>query len=299
MLSFGMADVTIDLKDLKSESAEYLECGGKTYVLNKSGTLYQPKPGYGEAQCENGGAGKSKSSPLYVDTLPSWVPIIISALTLLFLIFTVIYARRQWLESNRAANSSEIAANAAQSAALTASQQLKLLKEQWEATQAAVVSMGYNDKRPELNFEDPLAPTDPRLTIWIRNSGHGNARDIHVEMTISVREISEESRVLFHVKKDITPPPLPPSEPEDNGPQFDFPNAIPKPDMVKVNNTEATLRIEGVIRYSNGIDKAQIQQPFCYSFIRYTNAAGFVQCFDFDNEVITARRRKSQAVNEN
>ena len=198
-----------------------------------------------------------------------------------------VYSRLQWKAGDKAAN-------AAASAAATASQQLTLLTQQLEATQDAVIDMGYSNKRPELDgIDEPFGPTDPKLSIWIKNSGHANARDIRVEMGVSVREISEDSRVLFHYRKDFTQPPLPPTSPGEDEPPLDFKNIIPAAYMGKINSTEATLRIEGVIRYNNGIDTAEVEEPFCYSFIRYANHGGFVQCFDFDNEVANFRKNKS------
>jgi hypothetical protein len=67
-------------------------------------------------------------APIKVEVDRDWPQLGVSVLTLILLIFTVVYARKQWLESNRAANSSEIAANAAASAAKIANDTLLEMK---------------------------------------------------------------------------------------------------------------------------------------------------------------------------
>jgi len=220
-------------------------------------------------------------------------------------------AKAQSEQTATIAKQAVVQANAAKSVSKTASQQLTLLKEQLEATQAAVVTIGYNGQWPYLRgIEGPFAPSDPKLSIWFKNSGHANVLDVHVEMDVSVMEISEESRVLFYTPKEITPGPIPPTDPKDQGTQFDLENVIPQQYASKVSNGEATMRIEGVIRYHNGIDLAQVQEPFCYSFMQYTifhkdrrrgslaASTGFTPCFEFSNTMSIYRQRKSQAENE-
>jgi hypothetical protein len=201
--------------------------------------------------------------------------------------------------------------DASKSAADTASKQLTILKQQLEATQDAVIDMGYVEKRPELSgIDEPFGPDDPKLSIWIKNIGHANAREVKVEMGISVIELSDDSRVLLHNREEFTLPPLPPVTVADDGYQKDFKKVIPVSYLAKINKTEATLRIEGVVRYNNGIDTIQVQEPFCYSFIRAIifhrdrrrgvafSTSGFAQCFDFDSNISAIRRRESEVANE-
>jgi hypothetical protein len=100
---------------------DYLERIGHHYFLNESSGLYEPHPRRSllrDLRTDHHGA------PLQVnvqrDRWAIGIPAALSVLTLLLLIATVLYTRRQWLETNRSANGSETAGNAAESAAKTA-----------------------------------------------------------------------------------------------------------------------------------------------------------------------------------
>jgi hypothetical protein len=105
---------------------DYLERIGHHYFLNESSGLYEPHPRRAQ---QRDSATDRHDAPLQVnvqrDRWAVGIPAILSVLTLLLLIATVVYTRRQWLEANRGANASETAANAAQSAAVTANDTLK------------------------------------------------------------------------------------------------------------------------------------------------------------------------------
>jgi hypothetical protein len=99
----------------------YLERIGRNYSLNESSGLFEspqsqanrqpPTPGQETRQLVD--LGGDRHRPLHVNVLRDWlvmgIPAILSALTLLLLVATFVYARRQWLEANRNANSSEVA----------------------------------------------------------------------------------------------------------------------------------------------------------------------------------------------
>src|SRR4051794_39144217 len=97
-----------------SDSAFILDERTGLYVLRrqKIGCEQQDSPAERNEPIEN-----CHPELLSVEVKRDWIPIVMSGLTLVFLVFTVVYARRQWLEANKAANASEVAANAAASAA--------------------------------------------------------------------------------------------------------------------------------------------------------------------------------------
>jgi hypothetical protein len=108
---------------------DYLERIGHHYFLNESSGLYEPHPR--RAPQRDSGADRHDALLQVNVQRDRWaigIPAILSFLTLLLLIATVVYTRRQWLETNRSANGSETAGNAAQSAAVTANSTLNEMK---------------------------------------------------------------------------------------------------------------------------------------------------------------------------
>jgi hypothetical protein len=113
------------LKSFDDKVQQYLERIGHHYFFNESNGLYQPYPKPEPAKPQT-------QTAFHVAFSRDWIAILVPAgltiLTLILLFFTVRYTRRQWLEANRSANASEIAANAAQSAAITANDTLKEMR---------------------------------------------------------------------------------------------------------------------------------------------------------------------------
>ena len=116
----------------------YLQRVGEHFFLNESSGLYQPYP-KPEPPPSNSTpdplphqVGSGRQTVFHVNVLRDWmvilIPAVFSLLTLVLLIATVVYTRRQWLQANRSANASETAANAAQSAAVTANNTLTEMK---------------------------------------------------------------------------------------------------------------------------------------------------------------------------
>lgn len=107
-------------KKYEDDANDYLRSSEHRYVLNVASRMYQPKAFASEAEGRDNPAGTNRHKRFHVSVLHDWLAICLSALTLLLLFFTVRYTRKQWLENNRSANASEIAAHAAKSAAETA-----------------------------------------------------------------------------------------------------------------------------------------------------------------------------------
>jgi hypothetical protein len=112
-----------------------------TYIFNASTGLYEPKTYERQDQVERKLAGTAPKHPLFVNSPPSKIVILISVLgllvsvlTLLGLGLTVYFTRLQWQEAKRTADASICAAN-------NASEQTKILQKQIELEYGAVVAV--------------------------------------------------------------------------------------------------------------------------------------------------------------
>jgi hypothetical protein len=169
--------VEIDKRQaFEAQASRYLKriCG--LYSLG-SGGLYEPAARQSESAhgCTPSAPARS---PLRVYLLRDLPALIISALTLILLFFTVRYTRRQWLEENRAANGSEISGHAAQSAAETASNTLIEMEHGQGAAdthslaEAAVVSSRAWIAPIQVILETPIESGPPvRYQLQIVNPG--------------------------------------------------------------------------------------------------------------------------------
>lgn len=83
----------------EGNARKFLQDAKDVYVLNKSGTLYEPRFETARNEPLHDTIGENKNSSFYVHVLRDWFPTIISALTLLLLGATVFYAHKQWLEA--------------------------------------------------------------------------------------------------------------------------------------------------------------------------------------------------------
>jgi hypothetical protein len=176
----------------------YLEKFGDRYSLNQSSGLYQPYPEPSPEpprpnqthETPSQQVCRDRHHPLRVAVQRDWVPMIISALTLILLCFTVRYTFKQWLEANRSANASEIAAHAAQSAAVTANHTLNEMKTEAQNTLSTNKQATNLDQRAWVGLSRLEAiPTDTGHVIkgFAINSGKTPANDVRAAVGVYAR----------------------------------------------------------------------------------------------------------------
>jgi hypothetical protein len=109
------------------------------YVLDTSSGLYIPESTEGLQKSELNHSGTFKSSPFHVEVKRDWLPLVLSAATLIGLAGTVYFTGRQW-------QSTEKAANAATSAATTATETLNKSIEQFRIDERAWIEIDRIEK---------------------------------------------------------------------------------------------------------------------------------------------------------
>jgi hypothetical protein len=164
-------------------SKRYLEKVAHAYILDGTGSIYKPKTESTQQNTEKTSYGSRKTRPLWVNIIRDWPVFLVSLGTLVFLIATLHYARKQWLEANRSAGASEKAANAAADAATTAKNSLDLTRQEFLSSEAAalqpVVSVRSNGQVAYIQVD-------------ILNVGHRAAT--HVDGIITLSRLSHVSQ---------------------------------------------------------------------------------------------------------
>ena len=90
-------------QDHERNSSRYLANIGERYVYDSTSLLYKHNTTKADRDAQNNAAQNDPRSPFWVSVRRDWLAVIISALTILLLAFTVHYARKQWLEANASA----------------------------------------------------------------------------------------------------------------------------------------------------------------------------------------------------
>ena len=123
----------------EDDARDYLDKVSDRYIFDGPSGIYKQKA---SNNAENRNTiGHYKESPLWVNVQRDWLIVTISAFTLILLILTVIYTRRQWLETNRSANATEVAAHAAHDASVTAGQSLAASLENFRKDQRPYIGL--------------------------------------------------------------------------------------------------------------------------------------------------------------
>jgi hypothetical protein len=99
-----------------------------------SSGLYLSETTEGQKKSKHNQSGTNNSSPFHVEVKRDWLPLVLSAVTLIGLGATVYFAGRQW-------QSTEKAANAATSAATTATETLNKGVEQFRIDERAWIEI--------------------------------------------------------------------------------------------------------------------------------------------------------------
>ena len=110
--------------DHQHRSANYLRQIADTFALDPSSGIYKPNAVIAELP-KTEDVASSKIRPVWVNVVRDWPTLLISLATLIFLIATVYYSRKQWKEAQRTAVASVQAAYAACVSAQVAAESLE------------------------------------------------------------------------------------------------------------------------------------------------------------------------------
>jgi hypothetical protein len=109
-------------------------------------------------------------------------------------------------------------------------------------------------------------PPSGETRINLRNSGHVIAHDVHVSLSLSIKDTTEKlnlRRMVF--SKSETVPAIAPSMYEDR-PDRIYSFELSQEEYKRLMATANYIFIEGSIDYENGFD-ARTKLPFCYAQI--------------------------------
>jgi len=179
---------------------------------------------------------------------------------------------------------------AAQDAADAAKESVDLARKQMEDISAAVIEI---TKGVSVSF--PVAPFG-ETRINLRNSGHIIAHDVHVSISLSVKDKDRHlrpRRVVF--SKTETIPAIAPSMLEDR-PDRIYSFELSQAEYRRLMTAMDCAYIEGSIDYENGFG-TRTKQPFCYAQIwgeKFGSWAG--ACDQVQTQINLARDREQQKV---
>ncbi len=181
--------------------------------------------------------------------------------------------------------------NAAVNVARTASDQLKLMKDQLILTQSArvVVHAAFQAQRDN----------STKILLTLFNDGHESAVGTSATLTASEKDLHGATVQMFGPLVTSAAYDLTPTQ-DRTGPYWldthraDREYSLPfRAD--KLRNTESTLELTGTLRYNNGFE--DVSAPVCLSYATYANegisdSAEFVPCRDLQSVLATALQTK-------
>jgi len=161
---------------------------------------------------------------------------------------------------------SKESADAAKSAANTASQQVKLMRQQLESQQAAVIRITVNASQV-IEAGNPI-PLATRVDIGLRNVGHSIASNIHVVVKISKKNMRRGNPVVL-LPVEFRIPKL---QPEDESPGAnrqpiykEYPLSLSKEEERLVGSGQYAIVMEGSLDYDNGFGTSTTE-PVCVTY---------------------------------
>jgi hypothetical protein len=117
----------------------YLEKVANSYILDASSGIYEPKPNTADSSAEHNSSGSNESRPFWVNVVRDWPVFLVSVGTLLLLIATVHYSRKQWAEANRSASANEKSAQDALDTLNQIKDQTSIMRSEMIGTRGAVL----------------------------------------------------------------------------------------------------------------------------------------------------------------
>ncbi len=155
----------------KDACERYLQKVADAYILSPPSVIHKPKAVAAGNDAEENPSGAHRNRPVCVGVIRDWPALLVSIGTLVLLVFTVLYARKQWLEANRSAVASEKTAEEAQ----TANQYtFDIIK----GTQEAIV-------RPQIGFVlSDMSSFDNYVAMNFINGGKVNAGKVNARAVL-------------------------------------------------------------------------------------------------------------------
>jgi hypothetical protein len=237
----------------EEKAQRYLDKVGDRYVLNESGTVYEPKPDQSEAQRKENTAGTHHGVPFQVHVSRDWIATILSALTLVLLGFTVYYAQRQWQEMN--------------GTLCEMRQQTALLQQQVEAATAAIVTKQFRITWPT---------KQAYLSVILNNRGRVAGTKIHADLHLTRVSLPKETMLgppLPNWQIDVPEIESSPDLPTERGIYLNI-----SPDELKGTGIPKALKIKGTFTYFNGF-RNESEQACYYAIgsVEFKNKLGDVK----------------------
>lgn len=239
------------------ESAQYLRKVGERYVFDAASLIYRHKTAEAEDATQSAPTANNRRNPFWVDVRRDWLVVSISAITILLLVLTVHYSRRQWIAANKSAK-------AAEKTLWEIQKQTNLVRQQIVGTQAAIV-----DIWPSPGIESPpeittSGPGSPGFNIAFKNDGHVAAMNLEVKTTIERILLPSNKPVGFPVQCDLNFPVLGTGDPKNF--QCSLAGLLDARVWQSVKLLEQTIAVNGSFVYWNGFGE-QIKESVCLRFI--------------------------------
>ena len=136
-------------------------------------------------------------------------------------------------------------------------------------------------------------PLVAKLSSNLINKGHVMAHDIHLSLSLTLKETNEQ-RLNAHGRKILskteTIPAIRPSTVitrED----FTYPFELSQEEYKRILNSDNYITAEGVVDYENGFG-VKIKRPFCYTYIWGSSNVGRWQgpCNQVKTEILEAKQ---------
>lgn len=244
----------------EEKARQYLRDIDDAYILNQSGTLYEPKAEDTQDQRSQNSAGANRDSPFHVSILRDWIPIIVSALTFLLLCGTVYYAHKQWWEAQRTADASA-------NTFCEIQKQTTLLRQQMIGTQAA-----YFQIQPAFQHDSHSAGfTGYQIIAEFQNGGKVYASDFEASITLSEINVPKFTVIGKPKRVRINRKIFAPHDPTRFGfysvddATFDLAD-FTESEMDQFRKLHRTFEIAAVYSYDDGFGE-RVTNTVCRSFV--------------------------------
>jgi hypothetical protein len=267
-------------------SHRYLEKVANAYILDASSGIYKPKAVDAQKEAAAYPKYSDRKRPLWVTIVRDWPVFLVSVGTLVLLIATVYYARKQWCETDRSAGANEASAQHALDTLGEIQAQTKLMREQTIGTQGAILALD-----PALSF--------PGIAVAVRSvPGRVAAKNVTVRLTAQRIYIPSKKPIGNAIHCDLNVAQIAGTDPlmtilSAQVRACYLPNFDQKA-WDEVMYTRQSVVINGSMSYDNGFGEI-FNQSFCRIYLAYkfsgfiapgrSTAGGdssFHDCADFD-----------------
>ncbi len=259
----------------KGNAEKYLKQTDEKFFIDPASGLYHPCTSKEEAQIQKDRPGEVKKRPFFVSAESSWtdkvstffaaLTVLVSALTLVLLLLTVTYTRKQWLEANKSARAAERTLKEIQ-------KQTRLMRQEVTGNFAATIPVEL--PRPTSIFEDLERAKFYGVALYFANTGRVAATNLIVEAKLTKRRLpgfaifgKPEARNMNVARVrpyDQTPVGIPGITPDDPFVKFSLNDFTPE-DVALLHAMKEAIQIDGRFKYSDGFGNT-IHQPLCFIY---------------------------------